>query len=372
MTGTGAWNPKHPNVGLLLNPPILVAAKLLSLVSAWEPRRWAFVLSLLVCPLFSALQTVILYLSFRTLRITWALALLLATFSQMSMSRLLLGSIPESYPLSALGITCLFWLVAHAVTKRGFVPSLAWLAAGVFTAGMTTTNGILVPLGLFLARAGRREALRPRVLRTVGLSALVLAVNLLLMVISWGVYPPPGDPRALSQDTKAFFGFFAAETAREFPVVTAYGFFGPRPAIFPNTRAIERERPARISFSYREQTGLGWSSGLRVRLLAALLGAGLWGWRSARPGMTAVPLFALVSIGFHYVMYSLIRGPDLLLYSLHWQVPVMYLVAGIAYLPGRARSGFTVLLAVATVVAAYSSYEVVSFIVRVLEDHLRG
>ena len=101
----------HPALAAFVNPPVqLVAAGLrgVGLVEgeAWQARR---VVALGVAPLASALQAIAVFFLLRALGLGRGVATTLALVNVAAFSRLVFGSLPESFALSglALGIAAL-------------------------------------------------------------------------------------------------------------------------------------------------------------------------------------------------------------------------------------------------------------------------
>src|SRR5262249_38642358 len=106
-------------------------------------------------PFLQAAKSVLLVDALRRMGIRWAITSLVVLLSLIGLSSLTLGSVPESFPLSATCMVLVTWFVACELTSRA-IPMVAWLGACALRAGITLTNlgvtGIALVASLALGR----------------------------------------------------------------------------------------------------------------------------------------------------------------------------------------------------------------------------
>ena len=178
--GGGSNHLSHPLLEYIFSIPIGVVAKLGALVSSGglDEASTRLSLGLLVVPLAAGLQTFVSLRILRTLGLSLRSALLLVALGALSFSRLLLGSMPESYCLSALCISLGYMLFLRTRDSRGIRVELSWIALGVLTAGVTVTNVAAVAILYFVRERGLGRGFWRGGLKTAGAAAIILVVTL--------------------------------------------------------------------------------------------------------------------------------------------------------------------------------------------------
>src|SRR5262249_18787001 len=96
-------------------------------------------MALLVVPLLQAAKSVLLADALRRMQIRRAVTSLVVSLSLVGLSSLTLGSIPESFPLSATFMALVTWFTACEMTSQP-VPRVVWLGACALGGGITLTN----------------------------------------------------------------------------------------------------------------------------------------------------------------------------------------------------------------------------------------
>ena len=92
-----------------------------------------------------------------------------------------------------------------------------------------------------------------------------------------------------------------------------------------------------------------------------MLAVGAWRVRTKSIVWSAVVAGCLLTLAFNALLHSRFYLHDMFLFALHWQAPMLFLLAGL--LPARARPSFGngfVVLAVLTVASGLSGYQVIS------------
>ncbi|MCK4410457.1 MAG: hypothetical protein KAW67_10235, partial [Candidatus Eisenbacteria sp.] len=178
--GGGGNHLSHPLLEYLFSIPIGVVVKLGSLLTS-EGLDEVLVrrsLGLIVVPAAAGLQTFVLLRLFRWLGLSLRSALLLALLSSLSFSKIIFGSMPESYCLTALCLLLGYVLFLRTRGRRGVRVELTWIVLGVLSAGVTVTNIVPVAILYFLREGQLGRKLWGRCVRTVLMAALTLVVTL--------------------------------------------------------------------------------------------------------------------------------------------------------------------------------------------------
>lgn len=177
------WMPlgiKHPNLMFFFSPLVASVAKALELsgfVDMPEPevRR---AIGILVVPLASALQSVIVLHIFLRLELGLWRALLLSTLMLASFSSLIFGSIPESYGLTALCMALAFWFAtvkeeeAHRTRRY-----CGWILLCTFATGITISNIAFVGVVLWAQEIQRSSNWRRATANAIGLTVIAFMLT---------------------------------------------------------------------------------------------------------------------------------------------------------------------------------------------------
>jgi hypothetical protein len=276
-----------------------------------------------------------------------------------SFSGLVFGSVPESYGLSGGALAGAFLLLADALRSGGRLRVLPWLLVASTAFGITTTNLGLVGIPLYCA-ASRVIRSRPRAIAaTAGLllaSAVLAALEMLAINAAYGEWLPL---RKLER-TDTFLAPRVFETVRSFPEAVVSTVLPDRPAVATNEIGLRRDYPIQLMFTIEGGPHTVVSKLLRGLVVAGFLLLGAL--QLARLPGTGPPVLwaALGVLAFNLVLHSVYRGPDLLLYSMHWQPAVAVVIGAAAMAPRRAA---VALLACAV---AFNSASVLWWMVRTL------
>jgi hypothetical protein len=335
----------HPNVRNLVNPPVRLLAAGVRLVRPdWTVEQARRQVALLVAPAASGVTTALLFLTLRLLGATLGAALAGALIEMCGFSGLVFGSVPESYPLSGAVLAAAFLLLADAL-RGGRLRALAWVVVASTAFGITTTNLGIVAILLFLAASRTIRSLP----RAAGVTAAVLALSVLVAAAEFFAVNAVYDewvPLRKFERTDTFLAPRAGETIRSFPRAVVSTVLPDRPAVVTNEISLRRDYPIKLRFTM-EDGPQGLASGLLRGLVVAgflLLGAMQL---ARRDGMGRPILGAAAGVlAFNLVLHSAYRGPDLLLYSMHWH-PALALVLGATALAPRRAAALLLAVAVA-------------------------
>ena len=332
----------HPNVRNLVNPPVRLAAAAVRLVRPdWTAQRARAEVAVLVAPVAAGVTTAAVFLTLLLIGASPGAAAVGALIEMFSFSGLVFGSIPESYPLSGAALAAAFLLLADALRPGGRLRIGAWLVVASTAFGITTTNLALIGIPLFFA-AWRTVRSRPRAIAVT--AGLLLAAAALALVELLAINSAYGEwlPLRKIERTDTYLAPRAAETLRSFPEAVVSTVLPDRPAVETTEIGLRRDYPIKLGF-----TIAGGPQGVLSKLLRGLVVAGfllLGALQLARVEARPVLWAALCVLAFNLALHSVYRGPDLLLYSMHWHAAMAVVLGATALAPRRAAA---VLLAVA-------------------------
>ena len=253
-----------------------------------------------------------------------------------SFSGLVFGSVPESYPLSGALLAAAFLLLADAARPGGRLRIVPWILVASTAFGVTATNLGLVGIPLLVA-AMRTQGSRARAIgATAGvllLSAALAVVELLALNAAYGEWLPL---RKIER-TDPFLAPRPMATARSFPEALVSTVLPDRPAVVTNEIGLRRDYPIKLMFTIE-----GGPQGAVSRLLRGLVVAGfllLGALKLARLEGRGPPMLwaALGVLAFNFALHSVYRGPDLLLYSMHWHAALAVVIGAAALGPAGPR-----------------------------------
>ena len=350
----------HPNVRNLVNPPVRLAARLARAVRPdWTVERARGEAALLVAPAASGATTAAVFLTLRLLGAPIGAAVLGALVEMCSFSGLVFGSIPESYPLSGAVLAAAFLLLADALRPGGRLRAVPWVLVASTAFGITATNLGLVGIPLFFAASRALQSRLRAAAATAGLLTVSAALGIVELLALNAAYREHLPLRKIER-TDSFLVPRPLDTARAFPEAVVSTVLPDRPAVVTNEIGLRRDYPIKLMFTVE-----GGPQGIVSRLLRGLVVAGfllLGAMQLARLTDRGPPVLwaALGVLAFNVVLHSVYRGPDLLLYSMHWHAALAVVLGATALAPRRAA---VALLAVAV---AFNSVSVLLWMVRTL------
>jgi hypothetical protein len=327
----------HPNVRNLVNPPVrLLAAALRVVRPDWTVAQARREMALLVAPAAAGATTVAVFLTLGLLGASRSAAAAGALVETCAFSGLVFGSIPESYPLSGAAIASAFLLLADAL-RGGRLRGLAWVVVASTAFGITTTNLAIVAILLFIAASRTARSLP----RAAGVTAAVLVLSVAVAAAEFfAVNAAYGEwvPLRKFERTDTFLAPRAAETVRSFPGAVVSSILPDRPAVVTNEIGLRRDYPIKLRFTMEDTP-----QGLVSELLRGLVVAGfllLGAMQLARVAGIGRPILAAAAgvLAFNLVLHSVYRGPDLLLYSMHWHAALAVVLAATALAPRRSAA----------------------------------
>ena len=343
VTGWG-WSDRnlvHPNLGNYFSIPLAAISKGVARTGLYsgnelELRR---ALALMLVPLFSAGTVAFFFVSLRRAGFPIGQAVLATILVGGSFSQLLFGSLPDHFAISGFCLAAACWLAVETLRRRR-IAWLAWLALGVFAVGITITN--LIWLGiLFVLPLGyvRREW-------KVFVPASVWAVAVLA---GTGLFAELGNRLHANgshlwsfPEAKRYGDDFSPEgilKLTQAPAALANTFSPPSLNRVPNTRAVETNQGRDYMFSLENV-----SSFPRNLVILVLLATGIAGWLVDRSPFRVVAAACLTIVLLNLLMHA-IWSVEYVVFSQHWLVPAVFVLAGNFRLPHRFRQAAAVGLA---------------------------
>lgn len=326
-------NFSHPNISNYFNPIFRVIEKLTS----WVPpinhelstRQY---LALFIMPTSSALQAAILFKLIIRLNYTRVLALIITAISTLSFSQIIFGSLPESFGLSSLGITCgLFMMTTPGIQEKLF--SKRWSLIQTLVSGITITNVIPIFImnffKLLLEKVKPHRSVFRAGANAVAGVALAFSISALFDILYQAPKTDTND--AVRNEALATHPL---ERFSEFPVALLHTIIATPPHIRANERAIARDLRIKYVFTFHKINQgipeyLIKFSSILFTLALFIGGAFLY------KGSTIEKKISLASISiiiYNWLFHSF-WGTELFLYSQHWLVPELILLSGLFKLP---------------------------------------
>jgi len=331
----------HPNVSAFFAAPIRALAKVLTIVfpGKFENRKHLHrTMALAVVPLMAALYYLVVYRLFLRCAFSILLAGLFTLLALVSFTQLLFGSIPELFAISNLAIALAYLLFLVSKDRRGRLCFMAWIAIGVFAAGVTIPN--LVPVGIlfWVREMYDRSGVRISFARVLGWATLVLTLTLALQEIMLGA---TGLKRpSLHQEADWIRGFGAknagnaAKKFLTFPEVIVNAIIAPEPERIPNEFAVQMNPSARYAFKFsfdhldrrRARDAVFSVRNLSGMVLLLLLASSIRPLADKDRSLFLLSCGSGLLIACNMIFHSL-WGSERFLYSQHWHTPLVFLGA---------------------------------------------
>lgn len=344
---------RHPLAGGLAWLTTAPAALLLGATGVIDAdfgaiQRW---LALLVVPAAVGMRAVlflgILRRTIRSRLASWSLALA----DGCSAASLTVGSVPETYALSALAITVLAYLaVRNAGTNRASFTK--WVAAGFLATGITVTNVLAVAL----LRGAVGNDTRPwRRVTAAGLVAFcALMGNLFFVAVQTGSMEAAVVGLAGGSRTGQHVHPPTVHGARELAWSAGFTYLAPLPRLERSWAPPDVNPEYDFILSYAPPIARGPESWWRATLTAVIVALGLFGhWRRGRDRALAVSM-ALCAVSAALV--NLFYGDHYFLYAMHWQPALTWIIAGTVFVTRESRFGVTVIGAFTVLTLANSAW----------------
>jgi len=360
----------HPNVYNLIHPPIAVLGWLATRIAGAKASVMVRAEgALLVAPIAGATRSALLFETLITVFESLPIAIVTTWLSMVSFSGSFFGVIPESFGLSGAGSAWLFYLAALAF-QRERVSRAAWLVAGTFLVGVTITHGIAFATLVFLVARrhglGWWAALRRAITWTATVAVFVVA-------ICFGLSAMEGRIR----DLRAGAGQLHECRPSALAVVCRF----PRALVdsvvpsWPRWMLADLDRGTHVRvvrLSLRDDVTELLRDDPRIQFVPPPLGTGVeavaatflvllgcfsaLGMRNVSSWKRSFLHAAVWSLLVQWLFHSFF-GLELFLYSQHWLVPLMLvLAAGLTTDDRGSPAAFGILAALATLAAHQTAW----------------
>lgn len=358
---------RHPNLGLFVRRPVLLARRVLSELGVGTdvPLQTHYWLMLLVAPGAGALRTLAAYRSLTALTNSTLLAVVLCLLDISAFATVAVGGVPESYPLTAACLAGLYWLLVIDGTKRGPMRWGWWVALGTVAVGITSTNAMPLSWLVGSVLLIRGTSLPRAIYETGVLVATVLLCTVALLVASALLLGEPLGDRIDPSTEKYMRQGGVANTAVEVAWAMGHTFIAPLGRPMPGAHSAF-DNPDHDYVLLVPTPSIPAFPGLwRVLLPAAALAFGVAGYlRHGASRVWALPALAVVASNF---VLHLMFGHHYFMYAMHWTFSMIWLMAGVAFLPGRTRIVGTAVLVLLLVATAVNSEVVIARLLAQLE-----
>jgi hypothetical protein len=366
----------HPNMGNFFTVPIRALVDIRSMIihDNIDKRDLRQRLALLVIPLSAALFYLVFYVLLLHLGFSLPLASLFTLLAFVSFSQMLFGSLPETYGISNLAIALAYLLFVISRGSRGMHSFIAWIAVGMFAAGITITNIVPVMILFWLREIYQKNGFARSIIKTSKMVSLILMLTFTLNVA--GNVAIGYKQRSLSQEVGWIKGFntkniqLVIRKFFTFPTFLVYSIIAPVPKQLPNVYAIKVNPTARYTFRFTYDfdemkpsttppLSLGNLAGVvlcLLILLPVLLPAQVSPY--ADRSILLLSWGSLLIICFNWVLHS-VWGTDRMLYSQHWIVSMIFLFAVLVTTQLRSSLVRTVVVAASVILVAANNLLVV-------------
>ena len=342
----------HPNLAVLLNPPVQSASWVLTHTifvehSEAQMRR---VFALVTGPLASALKASAVFFLFLLLGLRLTHSTLLSLLSIVSFSQLVFGSIPEGFALSGLLIAIAYLLCAHSIRTNNQT-LWPWIVIGIVTTGITVTNLVIIVILFGTAQLYNRVRVDKVVLKAILLVAAVAVPTAVLPQMVKGTYGlREVSLKGGAEYTKRWMNTQrTVDRALETPVAWAHTIAAPAPKTARNMRAIAEGSKYDFRFTLQPPRAYNCREPLTLLLLLLLL-AGVVSYRYAPRIAKWTCGASVVIVVFNWALHS-VWGVELFLYSQHWQLSLLVLLAGPLFMDKPFARRFAVYVVVALILA---------------------
>ena len=171
----------HPIYVLLVNPPAEIIGRVIS------PDE---ITAIFINSMLGAMGTALAFFLFRLLHTKWLSALLLACLFGFSASQLFLSVIPETASLAICTLLATYILFVYSL-EHGPVPEIIWIAAGILTLGVTTTNftQTLICYAILQLKMMPQQRFKLSFWKVTRFTFAVLTITVMLALLQKAIYP---------------------------------------------------------------------------------------------------------------------------------------------------------------------------------------
>jgi hypothetical protein len=323
---------RHPLLPIVTHYPLALVASILTKAGVTtattdELRVW---LALFIVPAANAIRTGILFAAMRRFTRRMAPAMAVALLDVAAFATLTVGSVPESYPLSATCIAALYALTVSAQRDGTPVRVAWWILAGTLAVGITVTNAIPLVVLRFASLRRLGTSFPRAMVQTAG--TLALAAMLILAVAAAGYRTPFSVREGVSRTQSALGVSFAPSRLAEIGWSVAHTFMAPAPGRQAHVASPAQAPAQEFILSFAPPYRHAWGSWWRALVTGAVFIAGVLGHRRSGGMLNiAAPAAIVLSNAILHVFF----GDHFALYMLHWSTSLLWILAGSALVVSR-------------------------------------
>lgn len=322
---------KHPLAAYYAGIPVLVLSKLAGgLPGAGDPAALRVMLALCIAPLVTGAKQCFVYLTVRKLGLTTGEALIITGLSAFSFSSVVFGAVPETYGYTGLFTAIGFYCVASPMSSHPRSGLAGLIVTCFFSIGASTAN--LVAAGwLFWMRSVVHNGYT--LWGFVRAGVLAGCVGIATLSTFWGF----GTLRGVSLSPATVFlpnthdiDTYSPDISRQaynflrFPERLAQSLVATMPVRKHNILA-QKEDLYQFELSYNPRP-VQVPALIQAALGTVVLLAGALGLARAQKSWRHIAILSFAFIGSYAVIFSF-YGHNTFLYSQHWQVPAVFLLA---------------------------------------------
>lgn len=319
-------------------------------------------MALMVIPAAAAIRTGVLFVLFRTLTTRVVLVVALTVLDIIAFASITIGTVPESYPLSAPLIAGMF-LLAFGHRPDDWHRVVLWVVVGSLAVAITITN--VVPLVTLVSVDLWRRRVRWRgAILTVfcsGAAAAATFVSSPLVRGDWTLIQ--AEFRSEMRLNQSNVIRPNAARARRMAWAMAHTILAPRPVLEASWATPQHNPDYLFQFSAIRPLPHGWPSWWRAAATVVLLAAGAAGFLNRGMKWCLLPPPIILAANFALHLYF---GDEFVLYALHWSGSLLWVLAGIALLSGRSGRVASAALIGLAGVTVINSADVLRYLLGVL------
>jgi len=325
----------HPNLGNYFSIPnhVLSKAAVASGLYQGSKEQLRLELALLVGPLFGAATVATVFVLLSRLGFSLSHAALLTVATQASFSQMVFGSIPDHFVIGGFCIAAGTLLAAELTRDGGRPRWLSWNALGILTLGITSANIVWLGTYFSLPHLYLRRNWRLYAKHVVLWALLVLTVTFGIAEFGRHLYgqaaPSWSFPEAERYDED--IDSHGLQRLVQVPTALANTFCPPR----LGTTGLDKPQmaPQRRQYRFTVEGRTGWAA---VIIVNALLLLGTAGWLSQGGPFRILASACLIVLVGNLVVTSYF-GNEFFVFSQHWIVPAIVLMAGVLRFPQISR-----------------------------------
>jgi len=326
--GSAGRNIAHPNLANFTSPFVRAMAMVavgVGIADGEEALRRS--IGLVIVPFAAAVTAAALFALFLRLGLSLLFASLLTILGVVSFSSVVFASIPDHFALSVLIITAAYHLFLNTTRARA-VRWWPWFVAMFVAAGITITNLMVVAILLLGSMWGSG---RGRVRSAFQVVSVVAVVTLLTYASSFALNRVMNRSQlSVRKSTAWATTFISGDTffaqAVGFPMAVANTIAPARISIGGPTPSYRPDDRYQFRFTFEDVPRQPTARSLLGLLALGIIAAGVVLSIQRRIAFGAIGIASAAIVAFNWILHGA-WGDETFLYSQHWLVPILVLIA---------------------------------------------